>query len=440
MDSEAAAGGYPRPILAWGVVAALFLAYIFSFIDRMIIGLLVEPIKADLTISDTQISLLQGLAFALFYTVAGIPIGRMVDRVMRMRMIAGGVALWSVATAICGWAGTFGQLFVARMGVGVGEAVLSPPAYSVIADSFPARRLGLAMGVYGLGAAVGAGAAFLLGAGVIGLVAHADTVMLPALGTFRVWQLAFLAVGLPGLLVALLFLALPEPARREPDGGTRAVQEVTPAKLVWAFARLRAGMLVTILGGASLINLGVQAGIAWFPAILMRGHSLDIVSAGTLAGTALIAGGVLGTVGGGWLADRMAGGTPAARLKLCVAVSPIGAAAGLLFPLLGNLVAVWLAFALFFAAASVTVGVVPTVLQQVIPNRMRGTVSSVYLFAISVIGIGMGPTAAALLADRIFVDPDGIRIAVAICVPIAYIAATLLYVSAQRRVRDGMIL
>lgn len=154
---------YPRPVVAWGIVAALFVAYIFSFIDRMIIGLLVKPIKADMGLSDTQISLLQGMAFALFFTLAGLPIGRLIDRAPRMRVVAAGIALWSVMTALCGAVTSYGQFFAARMGVGVGEAVLSPAAYSIISDSFPRRRLGVAMGVYGLGSAIGAGLAFMIG-------------------------------------------------------------------------------------------------------------------------------------------------------------------------------------------------------------------------------------------------------------------------------------
>lgn len=159
---------------AWLLLAALFVAYIVSFIDRMIIGLLVDSIKADLQISDTQISLLQGLAFALFFTLAAIPLGRLIDRVHRPRTVSAGIAVWSAMTVACGFATSFGGLFVARMGVGVGEAVLSPAAYSMISDSFDRRRLGLAMGVFGLGSAIGAGLAFMIGGAVVSLVAGAD--------------------------------------------------------------------------------------------------------------------------------------------------------------------------------------------------------------------------------------------------------------------------
>jgi MFS family permease len=226
---EAEAGLYPPPLLAWVTVAVLFVAYIFSFIDRMIIGLLVEPMKADLNLSDTQISLLQGLAFAIFYTLVGLPLGRLIDRAARLRVAAVGVALWSIMTMACGLAGQYWQLFVARMGVGVGEATLSPAAYSIISDSFPQRRMGLAMGVYGLGSAVGAGLAFIIGAAVIQLVTSAGTLTLPLIGEVRAWQATFMIVGLPGLVIAAVLammpeparLAVSEPARRDPGPGQR---------------------------------------------------------------------------------------------------------------------------------------------------------------------------------------------------------------------------
>ena len=178
----------------------------------MIIGLLVDSIKADLGISDTQISLLQGLAFALFFTIAAIPLGRLIDRVHRPRAVSAGIAVWSAMTVACGFATSFAGLFVARMGVGVGEAVLSPAAYSMISDSFDRRRLGLAMGVFGLGSAIGAGLAFMIGGAVVSLVAGADSVSMPLIGEVRPWQFAFIVAGLPGFLVSLLFLLIRDPS------------------------------------------------------------------------------------------------------------------------------------------------------------------------------------------------------------------------------------
>jgi MFS family permease len=199
---------WPSPLRAWYAVAVLVLAFVFSFIDRIVIALLVEPIKADLGISDFDIGLLQGFAFAIFYALLGIPIGRLSDRISRRGIIATGIAVWSLMTAACGLARSFFGLFLARVGVGVGEATLSPAAYSMISDYFPREKLGRALGVYQSGAMLGAGIAFLVGGAAVQLLSAYDGQVLPVLGPVRMWQLAFFAVGLPGLLIALLMLTV----------------------------------------------------------------------------------------------------------------------------------------------------------------------------------------------------------------------------------------
>ncbi|MGH7462539.1 MAG: MFS transporter, partial [Longimicrobiales bacterium] len=177
-------------------------AYVFSFIDRQITALLIEPIRADLRISDTQFSLIHGLAFAFFYALMGMPIARLADTRSRPVIISAGIFVWSIATATCGLTRNFWQLFAARMAVGCGEAALSPTAYSIIADSFPKSRLGLALGVYSMGSFIGAGLAFLIGGTVIELVTRIGALELPVLGTVKPWQMTFFIVGMPGVLIA----------------------------------------------------------------------------------------------------------------------------------------------------------------------------------------------------------------------------------------------
>jgi MFS family permease len=186
---------------AWYVACVLMVCNTFSFIDRQVLGLLVTPIKQDLGISDTRIGLLQGLAFGLYYTLLGIPMGRLVDSGSRRTLVAAGVFLWSLMTAACAGARSFGALFLARMGVGIGEATLSPAAFSLLADYFPKGRLATALSIFSMGIFFGSGLALLLGGLIVG-----------ALGS---WRLTFLLVGLPGLLVALLALTIREPARRD---------------------------------------------------------------------------------------------------------------------------------------------------------------------------------------------------------------------------------
>ena len=216
---EAAAGSdssaYPSAFAAWYSVAVLMLIYIFSFIDRTTISLIVEPMKRDLHISDTQMGLLQGSAFALLYTFLGLPIARLSDRHSRRAIIAGGVFIWSIMATLCGLARTALQLFVARIGVGVGEAALSPAAYSIITDSFPRSKLGSAFSVYNIGITIGAGVAFLVGGIVVAAVSHAGaTYTLPLLGDVRAWQMVFIVTGAPGIVLPLLLLTFREPARR----------------------------------------------------------------------------------------------------------------------------------------------------------------------------------------------------------------------------------
>lgn len=422
----------PSPIVAWAIVAALFAAYILSFIDRMIIGLLVEPMKADLGVSDTQISLLQGMAFALFYTFAGLPLGRLIDSAPRMKIVAIGVAVWSVTTAACGVAGSYWQLFVARMGVGVGEATLSPAAYSIIADSFPKRRLGLAMGVYGLGSAIGAGLAFMIGAAVIKFVAAAGEVSLPIIGVISAWQMAFFVVGLPGLAMAALFALMPEPPRRytAADGASAPTW-----KAIFGYVGRNAGSLLVLFFAVGAVNLAVIGAVSWLPVLYMRVHGLELASAGYLAGGALIVGGLIGMIGGGLLMDRLSDGGPAGRLAFCGVTGFIGLAGGVVFPLVDDPWLAAVAFVAFFSAAAVTIGAAPTVIQQLTPNRMRATVSAGYLFIVNIIGLGLGPTVTAVISDTWFPTQDGIRFAIAIVAPCGFAVAIVLFFVAARYVR-----
>lgn len=418
---------YPSPIIAWATVAALFAAYILSFIDRMIIGLLVEPMKADLHLSDTEISLLQGFAFAVFYTIVGLPLGRLIDRTARLKTVAVGITLWSMMTALCGMAGQYWQLFAARMGVGVGEATLSPAAYSIISDMFPKRRLGLAMGVYGLGSAVGAGLAFMIGAEVVRLVSASGAFELPVIGELRVWQAAFVIVGLPGLLFGMIFWLMREPARLSVQSGESA--EPVPLREVGHFLRRRIGAVLGLCLAVGMANLAAFASVSWFPVFLMRAHEFSLLDAGRLAGACLVLGGLIGLVGGGWISDA-AGGDASARLRICGLAALLGTVGAVIFPLADHPVVISAAFTAFFAAAAVPFGGAATALQQLTPNRMRATISAAYLFIVNLIGIGLGPTATALVGDTFFPGADGIRYAIAIVAPLAFgIAAVLFFLS-----------
>lgn len=427
---------YPSIGVAWLTVAILFVAYILSFIDRMIIGLLVEPLKADLDLSDTQVSLLQGLAFALFYTLVGLPIGRLIDRSARLPIIAAGVAFWSLMTSACGLATQYWHLFLARMGVGVGEATLSPAAYSIIPDLFPKRRLGLAMGVYGLGSAAGAGLAFLIGAAVIRLVSETGSITLPVFGELRAWQATFFIVGLPGLLVAGLVMLLPEPARRGAAAPNARI--AVSLRAVMDFMVARAGSVLGLCFAVGMVNFAVFAAVSWLPVMLIRVHGFDISAAGNLAGGALILGGLIGLVGGGAITDQLGGGLPKGRLAFCGYAAVVGTLFAVVFPLVGSPWVAAAAFVVFFAAAAVPIGAAASALQQLTPNRMRATVSAVYLFVVNLIGLGVGPTATAVVGDTFFPGGEGIRYAIAWVSPAGFaVAALLFFISARYAARHG---
>ncbi|UVI39446.1 MFS transporter [Qipengyuania spongiae] len=399
----------------------------------MIVGLLVDQIKADLDITDTQISLIQGLSFAIFFTLASIPIGRLIDRVHRTRAVAAGIAAWSAATVACGQATSFMGLFVARMGVGVGEAVLSPAAYSIIADSFPRRRLGLAMGLFGLGSATGAGLAFMIGGGVVALVAQAETMNLPIFGAVRPWQFAFIVAGLPGLLIALAFLFIPDPgqADRAATGATSAM----PWANVRAELRQRSGFYWSVFGGVAAVNLSVLGTVNWLPAMYMRGFGTELSTTGYIAGALLIAGGLLGMVGGGAIMDRVGGGVPAARMRFCAWAVGIAMIPAVAFPLVPNIWMAGLLFVAFFTAAAAVVSAAPSVLQEMAPDGMRATIAAVYVFVINAIGIGLGPSVTAGLADVLFPGGDGIRSAMAIVAPFGYAIGAALFFNAAKHAR-----
>lgn len=422
---------FPSGPMAWGIVAVFFIAYIFSFIDRMIIGLLVEPIKADLDLSDTQIGLLQGLAFAIFYTVAGIPIGRLIDRAPRMRIVAIGVFFWSLMTVVCAGAANFWQFFAARMGVGVGEAVLSPAAYSVISDSFPKSKLGLPMGVYGLGSAVGAGLAFMVGAFVVAAVANAGDIVVPILGEIKAWQVAFLVAGLPGLLVALMFLFIPEPRRRFSKAEAAATEPV-PFKDVIGHMRDNKVYFWSLFIAVGAINLSVLGSISWLPAMLMRTFDMGLAPSGWFSGSMLIIGGLIGMIGGGAIMDRIGGGTPQVRLRFCGWSALIGSIGALIFPITGSIPLLAVSFVLFFSAAAVAVGAAPSVIQQLAPNRMRATISAAYVFVINAIGLGLGPTLTAIIGDTFFPFESGIRYAIVIVAVFGYVVGAILFFVAAK--------
>jgi len=422
--SDTSSQPWPSEKKAWYAIAILVVAFVFSFIDRIIIALLVGPIKQDLGVTDFGIGMLQGLAFAVFYATVGIPIGRWSDVFSRRWIIGIGIFLWSLMTAACGLAKGFWTLFLARVGVGVGEAALSPAAYSMIADYFPREKLGRALGVYQAGAFVGAGIAFLVGGLVIQLVSGNDNFVLPIIGAVRPWQMVFFAVGLPGVLVALLMFTVDEPARRGKlaghDGGI-------PLADVLAYVKKHRRLFLSHFFGFALLAVPITTILTWAPAYFSRVLGYSRPEAGLTLGLILIILSPSGVYFGGWMVDALQ------KRGYSDAPFRVGIAAGLILLPLSYLsttisdpritVALFCPFIFF---ASISMAAAPAALQLVTPNQMRAQISATWMLVLNLVTAGLGPTAVGFISAIVFADDMQVGSAIALVncfsVPLAAMA------------------
>jgi len=401
-----------------------FCTYTFSFADRFILSLLIEPIKQDLHLSDTKISLLHGFAFAIFYTVMGIPIGRLADNYNRRTIIVWGIAVWSCMTAACGITKGYWQLFAARVGVGVGEAALSPAAYSMIADLFPAQKLGRALSAYTTGAFVGAGLAFIIGGTVIAAITSSPEITLPVIGTIRSWQAAFFVVGLPGLFVAALMYTVKEPLRRFNE---EAESEFVTVTEVFAYVRARWRLFGAHYLGFSLLGVVFNGVTAWTPAFLSRSFDMSVGQSGPAIGAMILVFSTAGIIVGGWLTDYLVkkglvDGAMRTGLIAGICCVPFATAV----PFIPTIEGVLVVYAPLLFFASFGFGAAAAALQQVTPNRMRGLVSAFYLFFLNLIGIGLGPTITALITDYVFNNDQAVGFSLAIMAGCSGLLAALL--------------
>lgn len=409
---------YPRPRTAWTMTVLLTLAYILSYIDRSILGLLITPIKADLHVTDEQVGYLIGWAFGLFYAGIGLPLGWLADRGRRTWIVAAGIALWSAATVASGLTGSFARLFAARMGVGVGEATLSPCAMSLIADSFPPEKRGKPVGLYSTALSLGNGIAYLIGGAVLALGAGAAHAVLPIVGEVRPWQYALIVVGVPGLVLAPLFLLLPEPARHT---GTRA-----PSGFGDASAAVRAHPAA--LGGVMLL-VAVMTTIAYSqqfnaPAFA-RTFGWEAKDFAKVNGTISLVVGPLTVLCAGFLIDRWRarGRSDAAFRLLAIAFVPmLAASAAALFMPTPTLAFVVLALGTAFIGTVTAAGIIA--LLDITPAAVRGQIVALYYMVISIAGLGLGPPTVGILSTRVFGEAN-LRAAIA-AVPLLYGVVPLL--------------
>lgn len=405
--SEKTELSYPKPKYAWTLLAFLTLAYISSFIDRYILGLLIDPIKADTGASDTQMGLLSS-AFTWIYALAALPLGFLVDRRSRTKLVAIGVFLWSLATLWTGLAKSFVQLFAARMSVGIGEAVLSPAAFSMIGDSFPKERRGLPIAVYSMALVIGASIANLLSGFILKWAAAVGEVTLPVFGEIATWQFIFIVVGLPGFLIALAFLFLREPPRIE--SSPREGASLGDA-FEWVGTRLP-----TFLTFVSIFMCMVAIAYGQFfnAPMFSRTWGWDPSDYAIINGLSILAISPLTYIIAGRLSDkRVAAGQIDAPLRLAVLGLFIMIPSAVIAPLLP---AAWMAFGML-CFTTVGIGLVSATgvnaLLAIVPGDVRGVVVALYYFFISFIGGALSPPLIGFINDQFFAG-EGLRYAMAI--------------------------
>lgn len=398
---------FPKPRYAWYVVGVLTLANVSAFIDRQVIALLVGPIRRDLGISDTQMGILYGLAFATFYTLLGFPIARLADRASRRAIIGIGIAAWSAMTVLCGLARSYEQLVLARVGVGIGEAALAAPAVSLLADYFPAERRATALSVYSLGIFLGAGLANLVGGALIATVSGEGMLVWPVVGEVRPWQSIFILVGVPGLIVAALMVSVREPLRHEAGGGDPRGHRIGE---VLGYIRANGRTFLCHNLGYGLIALVNYATAAWLPTMLIRTHGWTAAQAGVTLGTLTATVGVLGIVTGGRAADALfARGHTDAKLRVGIVAAVANLACGTAYTLAPTAPLAVAALVPFNFFASFAFGAATAAVQEITPNRMRAQAAALFLSVTNLIGLGLGPAVVALLTDRVFADDAAVR-------------------------------
>jgi MFS family permease len=415
---------------AWYAVGTLLLAYVFSIMDRQILTLLVGPIQHSLGVSDTLMGLLHGFTFAAFYAVVGMPIARLIDYGNRRVVIAVGIALWCLATAAGGMASEYWHLLLARAGVAVGEAVLIPGTVSLLGDLFAPRERGKALGVFGAAGPFGAGAGLLIGGTVLGLFTAAAPT-LPLLGKLEAWQLTFLTLGLPGLLIALLVTAIPEPRSRK-NRARQSMASVTelPFREVMAFLRANRRSYSALMLGGGFFYMGVYAMSSWVPTFFVREFAWSYPQIGKQLGLFLCFLGPLGAVLGSWLGDYWRNrGVLHGNLRVAV-VGALGLTLSnslmLLMPTAG-LAQIFLALScpfwfIFFGAG-------PAAIQESAPAPMRGQFAAMFTGMINLLGAGLGPVAVGVLTDHVLHDLAAIKYAMLIVCLLSGLLACILFCS-----------
>jgi len=401
-DAPDSAIPWPSERQAWWSVFVFGLTMMVGYLDRGVLTLLVEPIKRDLHLTDTQLSLVIGFAFVVFYVLLGLPLARRIDTGSRRMILALCVTIWSVCTALCGLAHNFVQLALCRFGMGAGDAATSPAVSSMISDLFPKERLPRAMSLLAFAYVAGNSLSMLLGAAVIHSVSQAHSIHLPVLGEMFSWQLTFFIVGLPGLLVALLYFSVPEPIRRGRLPAQGAVTSI-PVGEVIRFMRANWTVYLPMFLGLALHGMVVFGNQSWTPAVFSRNYGWNSAQFGSAAGVIALVLSPIGLLAGIRINESLfRRGYHDANVRLTAACQWLGLPALALLPLMPTPEWALVMFGWTSLVGVAAIGSQAAALLVVTPNQMRGQVVAFYLFVFNVVGYGLGPTVVALFTDHLF--------------------------------------
>jgi MFS family permease len=442
--------GYPKPRYAWFVAVLMMFFYVLSFMDRQIIAVLIDPIKADLSLSDVQISLLGGLSFVLFYSTTGIFIGRLADSMNRPFLIAMGVFIWSLTTALSGLAGKFWQLLILRMGVGLGESALLPSTLSLLADYFPPKRLATPTSVFLLGAPIGIGLSFAVGGYLLGVAQ--DITAAPGwqdvifIGGSAAWKLVLLFLGVLGMLMTIALITVREPRNmsevavaRQEKSRTKASDAAslseasTYAKKYWL-------AISSLYFGMALISLAAYSQGFWDITFLARTYDKDPATISFTYGMVQLFGGLTGMLFAGIVADRLSRkGVKAASVIMVIIGAGIATPFSFAYPLADSAsTALWLMIIAIFGS-NMGFACAASAIQRMFPGNMLGLAAGIYFFISNAVGIGIGPTAVAAITDYLFKDPEMIRYSLAAVGGTARALAFIFVLAGLKAYRDLLL-
>ena len=422
---------YPPRRAGYSAVVVMTLAQVFAFIDRQIPAMLVEPIKQDFSLNDSQIALLGGAAFSIFYAIMALPIGYAVDRYKRVNVLGTGIFVWSLMTTLAGLANSFGRLFGARIGVAVGEAVMAPVSVSLVSDYFPQNKQGKPMGIITAGVYIGIGATLIGGGYLIDYLTDIGGITIPGIGYFKPWQATFLVVGIPGILISIAAFMLHEPRRiglaQTPEKDSKSIN-------IFSHLIKNKSTLIPMFAGLIFMALIFYSFTFWAPSMMVRTHGLSLTEVGFSLGIITIISSILGTISSGAVVDylRSKGRTDApirTAMFACIFAMP----AICLAPLVENVVAAWMLIGiyLFFISSFAPIGLLAV--SGVSSNEVKGQMAAVHAFLMMAFGLSLGPQITAFFTDFILQDESELGLAVSLTGGLVLpIAAVCFWISLKR--------